>query len=484
MKRNQLLIALILLISASTIGYFVGSQRADTEPTMGTDTGEILYWRAPMDPTETYDGPGKSKMGMDLTPVYADNPDTEAGSLNADQANTTDRPAGTVAISEGVSQQMGVRYGEAHRMDLFRSIRTVGEVKINDERVVQVNARFSGWISKLHVGFEGAKVTKGQPLLDLYSPELVTTQAEYIRALNYRDNLSEDASDATRANALRLIEAAKNRLLNWDIDAEFIGHLDHLRVPQQDVPILATASGIVLTKDVIEGGYVSRGSNLFKIADLSDVWVHASFYDYELPWINEGQAVEVELSYVPGTVYKGVVSYIYPVLREQARDVHVRIVVSNRSGELKPGMFANVELAGKTLKNVVVVPTEAVLRSGARSLVFVAGGNGSFEPREVETGGEGGPGNGLVYIIRGVEAGERVVTSAQFLIDSESRLQEAIQKMRNNRAAGDISVPGDMSKMDHSKMGDMQNSGADMDRAIPAEIQPDSAKAPTQKHDH
>ena len=478
MKRTQLFLGLALILSALALGYVVGqnqshSTEAQEVDAAGTQTGDILYWRAPMDPTETYDGPGKSKMGMDLIPVYA----------NEDSA--PQRPAGTVTISEGVSQQMGVRYGEVHRMDLYRSITTVGEVKINDERITQVNARFSGWVSNLLVGFEGSAVTKGQVLLEMYSPELVTTQDEYIRALNYRDNLPTSASESSKANATRLVEAAKNRLLNWEVDAEFIGHLDHLREPQQTVPIRASASGIVLTKDVIEGGYVARGSNLFKIVDLSEVWVHASFYDYELPWISEGQEVEVALSYLPGTVYKGVISYIYPILREQARDVHVRIVVPNKSGNLKPGMFANVQLAGKTMKDVVVVPTEAVIRSGSRSLVFVADGSGSFEPREVETGGEGGPGNGLVYVIRGLEAGEQVVTSAQFLIDSESRLQEAIQKMRNNKAGGGSSVPGDMSKMDHSGAGVSDMGDMKMDGAVKkTEAKPDSVKNAPMKHDH
>lgn len=452
MKRNQLLIGLLFGLCALVVGYFVGRTQMDASQAPSSEhngshesasAGEILYWRAPMDPTETYDKPGKSKMGMDLVPVYAE------GEQGVMAEHGSDQPLGRVTMTEGVSQQMGVRYGEAHRMDLFRSIRTVGEVKINDENLTQVNARFSGWITKLNVGFEGSEVTKGQTLFELYSPELVTTQEEYIRALNFQDNLPPEASESSKTNARRLVEAAKNRLRNWEVDQAFIKQLDQARTPQQTVPIKATSSGIVLTKDIVEGGYISRGNNLFKIVDLSEVWVHASFYDYELPWISEGQAVEVELSYLPGTVYKGVVSYIYPVLREQARDVHVRIVVPNRSGELKPGMFANVQLAGKTLKDVVVVPTEAVIRSGSRSLVFVADGSGSFEPREVETGGEGGPGNGLVYVISGVEAGEKVVTSAQFLIDSESRLQEAIQKMRNNRAGGGASVPGDMSKMDH-----------------------------------
>ena len=432
---------LVALVVVTTVGgYWLGrsgqNQADHSTSEMASGEAKILYWRAPMDPTEIYDAPGKSKMGMDLLPVY--------------EGEEVERSAGGVVISDVVSQQMGVRYGMVHRMDLFRSIRTVGEIKVNEESVVMVNARISGWVKQLHVAFEGASVKKGDPLLEIYSPELVSTQEEYIRSMEYLDSLPSGSNENVVSGAKRLVDAAKTRLSNWEISPDFIEHLGHTRQVQQTVTIFSPVSGIVLQKDITEGGFITMGSNLFKIADLGQVWVHASFYDYELPWIHLGQSVEVELSYLPGKVYKGVISYIYPVLREQARDVHVRIVVSNSNHELKPGMFANVQLAGKTLKNVVVVPSEAIIRSGARTLVFISSENGSFEPREVETGGEGGPGNGLTHIISGLEAGEEVVTSAQFLIDSESRLQEAIQKMRSNQAGLDGKVPGDLSNMDHS----------------------------------
>ncbi|NQV73320.1 efflux RND transporter periplasmic adaptor subunit [bacterium] len=497
MKTSHYVIAAVLLVTASSIGYWIGSRGTHEDMTASqtedSGEGEILYWRAPMDPTETYDGPGQSKMGMDLIPVYADD--------QGPSSTSTARPAGTVQISDAVSQQMGVRYGLVHRMDLNRSIRTVGEVMVNDENVFVVNARISGWIQKLHVSYDGAAVSKGDPLLEIYSPEFVSTQEEYIRAMDYLDGLPKDASAATREGAERLVEASRIRLINWEIPEDVIMHLGHTRKAEQTVTLRSPVSGVVLQKDVTEGGFVNKGSNLFRIADLSSVWVHASFYDYELPWISQGQSVEVELSYLPGKVYSGVISYIYPVLREQARDVHVRIVVRNPQREIKPGMFANVQVEGTTLKNVLVVPTEAILRSGARSLVFVAAEDGAFEPREVETGGEGGPGNGLAYIIRGVEEGERVVTSAQFLIDSESRLQEAIQKMRASRNSSSDLVPGDVSQMDHS--GDGATNGAPAGRTDPAKIKDpakpvehdmstmktdstkaDSSKTGTSAHDH
>ena len=184
-----------------------------------------------------------------------------------------------------------------------------------------------------------------------------------------------------------------------------------------------------MARNAIEGAYVEVGEDLFRIADLRTVWVHASFYDNEVPWISDGQSVEMELSYLPGKTYAGRVSYVYPYLRERARDVHVRLIFSNPDLDLKPGMYANVQLQGKVIPDAVVVPSEAVIRSGARAIVFVVHGAGRFEPREVLLGEEGGAGNNYIRILRGLQGSEEIVTSAQFMLDSESRLQEAIRKM-------------------------------------------------------
>lgn len=385
------------------------------------DEGErkILYWRAPMDPTEIYDQPGKSAMGMDLIPVYED----EAGMGSG----------GTVSIDPATVQNMGVRTDHAQRMDFSRMIRTVGEVEYDEERLYLVNAKISGWIEKLYVNFVGDQVRKGDPLMEIYSPELVSTQQEYLLALKNHQMLSESSVPSVREDAEKLLASARTRLEYWDIPASEIERLRRTGEVKKTILLEAPATGIVVKRDAIEGAYIKAGMDLFEIADLRTVWVHASFYDNEVPWISEGQPVEMELSYLPGKTYTGRVSYIYPYLREKARDVHVRLIFSNPDLDLKPGMYANVELQGKVIPDALVVPSEAVIRSGARALVFVVRGEGRFEPREIRIGEEGGPGGRYVRVLAGLLGDEEIVTSAQFMLDSESRLQEAIQKMLQER---------------------------------------------------
>ncbi len=455
MNAKNVIVGSVLIIAALAVGILIGirmdssvaaDQNFETseQNDASSSEGAILYWKAPMNPTEIYDAPGKSRMGMDLVPVY------EGEGKNA--------PAGQVTISPTVSQNMGVRYAKAERTDLFRSIRTVGEVMVDEERVFQVNSRISGWVEKLYVGFNGAPVEEGQPLLEIYSPELVSTQQEYLLARGHLAQVKSDGDENAIANARRLLDAALTRLANWEIPDDVIEAIQQSGEVQRTVLLRSPVTGVVLAKDVIEGAHIEKGTDLYNIADLRSVWVHASFYDNELPWISEGQKADVELSYLPGTTYQGEVSYVYPFLRERARDVHVRIIVENESLEIKPGMYANVELAGRRLEDIVVVPTQAIIRSGERSLVFVADGEGRFDPREVLLGAEGGDGNELVHVISGLEEGERIVVSAQFLIDSESRLQEAIQKMRSVSESEEMpgmdmdSDDGNMSDMDMESM--------------------------------
>ena len=391
---------------------------------------EILYWQAPMNPTEIYDKPGKSAMGMDLIPVYAD----EAGKGSG----------GIVSIDPAVVQNMGVRSAPVERMDFTRIIRTVGKVDYNEESLHSVTTKISGWIEKLHVAFTGESVRKGQPLLEIYSPELVTTQQEYLMALSNRKRAQSTTSQAAITDADKLLNSTRERLLYWDIPPAEIERLERTGEVRRTVLLEAPASGIVVKKMAVEGAFIKAGTDLYDIANLSTVWVHASVYDNELPWIREGQPAEMDLSYQPGKKYTGRISYIYPYLREKARDVHVRLIFPNPDLALKPGMYVNVGLQGRVIPDAIVVPSEAVIRSGARTLVFVVAGDGKFEPREIRIGEEGGPGNAYVHVLSGLLGNEAVVTSAQFMLDSESRLQEAIQKMLNARSSsGNLSPDGD-----------------------------------------
>lgn len=376
---------------------------------------KVLYWQAPMDPTEIYDHPGKSKMGMDLIPVYED--------------QSSSSSSGTISIDPVTVQNMGVRTDKVQRMDFTRNIRTVGKIEYDEEKLYTVTTKISGWIEKLYVDYEGKLVQKGEPLLEIYSPELVTTQEEYLLALNTQQMVSQSSIETIREGAESLLESTRKRLLFWDVPRSAIDKLEKTGEVKKTVLLNSPARGMVVHKNAVDGMHIKEGMDLFHIADLSKVWVHASIYDNEVPWIKEGQKAEMDLSYLPGKTFTGKVDYVYPYLREKARDVHVRLQFLNPDLELKPGMYVNIQFQGRVIPNALVVPSEAVIRSGERNVVFVVRGNGKFEPREINIGEEGGPENSYVRVISGLSEGENIVTSAQFLLDSESRLQEAIQKM-------------------------------------------------------
>lgn len=440
-KHLILFISALILVAAGS--YWLGqtgnsdsvqAPSADTSQTKSSSAKnlqpegdrEILYWKAPMDPTEIYDRPGKSKMGMDLVPVYAD------------QAQKSTE--GQVSINPVVVQNMNVRTAPVLRKDLSTTVQAVGKVEYDEQKLYHVNTKISGWIEKQYVDYTGQMVRRGQPLFSIYSPELVTTQREYLLALNTMDKISGSNYETVKSGSNSLLKAARKRLNNWDIPESEIEQLRQTREVQKALTLRAPASGVVTMKSAIEGEHIKAGNNVYKIADLSTVWVQASVYDYEVPWIREGQPAQMELSYQPGKVYKGKVDYIYPQVDQETRTVQIRLEFPNPDLKLKPGMYASVRLNSRPIDNTIVIPSEAVLRTGERNVVFVALGEGKFEPREVTLGVEGGPRNEQLQILSGLKAGEKVVTSAQFLIDSESKLQEAIQKMLQQKQPGDTTM--------------------------------------------
>ena len=396
---------------------------------------KILYWQAPMDPTEIYDKPGKSKMGMDLVPVYAD------------QISSGSR----VKIDPVTVQNMGVRTAPVERVNFTRTIRTVGNVDYNEENIYVVSSKVSGWIEKLIVNYTGQQVRKGQTLLDIYSPDLVTTQQEYLLALKNRELVGNSKYASIREGAESMVNSSRQRLAYWDIPEAEIKRLETTGEVHKTLALESPANGIILHKNAEEGMHIKEGMSLYRIADLSTIWVYASIYDNEVPWVRTGQKADMDLSYAPGKTLEGKVSYIYPYLDEKARDVRVRIVFPNPELKLKPGMYANVRIHTAPIMNALVVPSEAVIRSGQRNVVFIDRGEGLFEPREVVIGEESE--DGKLRIISGLLGNEKVVTSAQFLLDSESRLQEAIQKMLEQKSVGKNPAADkmDMNGMDMKK---------------------------------
>jgi Cu(I)/Ag(I) efflux system membrane fusion protein/cobalt-zinc-cadmium efflux system membrane fusion protein len=384
---------------------------------------KIKYWVAPMDPTYIRDEPGKSPMGMDLVPVY-------------EEEGEEKEPASTIRIDPATMQNMGVRLGRVRRKPLTKYIRTVGNLTYDETKIFTVNTKFSGWIEKLYVNFVGEDVKKGQPLFEIYSPELVTVQAEYLLALKQYSSLSDSSYSSIREGARRLLEASRTRLHYWDLTDKQIEHLGQNGTVQKTLTIYSPASGIVTKKDAFEGHYVKEGEHQYSIVDLSTVWVDVDVYEYEFPWVRKGMAADMELAYIPGKRFKGKVLFVYPYLETKTRTAKLRLEFPNPGYQLKPGMYANIYLKSVIAEDGLVIPQEAMIDSGVRQIVFVALGQGKFQPRDVKIGLEGN--DDEFQVLEGLKEGEEIVLSAQFMLDSESRLREAIQKMLELRKR----VPG------------------------------------------
>ena len=270
-------------------------------------------------------------------------------------------------------------------------------------------------------------VKKGQPLFDIYSPELVTAQEEYLLSLHHNESLKESPYPSIREGAQRLLNASRTRLRYWDLTEQQIKTIENTGIVQKTLTIYSPASGVVIKKIAFQGHNVKAGEHLYEIADLSKVWVDVEVYEYELPWIKKGMSAEMDISYIPGKIFTGKVLYVYPFLTAKTRTAKLRLEFPNPDYELKPDMYANVNLTSAVSEDSLVIPQEAVIDSGVRKLVFVAIGKGKFQPREVKLGLEGN--DDEFQVLEGLRENEQIVISAQFMLDSESRLREAIQKM-------------------------------------------------------
>ncbi len=364
--------------------------------------GRILYYKSTMEPGETSPVPAKDSMGMDMVPVYAE------------QAAA---PSSTIAMDPATIQMMNIRTAEITRGPLCRTVRTVGTIDYNETALADVTTKFKGWIEKLDVDATGELVHRGEPLFEIYSPELYSAEAEYLSVLNSTNDSS----------GLALPQAAMEKLKFFDISDAQIAELGKSRVPPKTLEILAPADGFVIEKNAVQGQMVDAGMKLYRLADLGIVWVFAQVYEQDLPYVQLGQEATVKLSSLPDREFRGRVTYVYPDVDEKTRTARVRLEFENPGYFLKPGMFVSVQITSELEPAAVLVPDSAVLRSGEKNTVFVALPGGKFDPRTVVLGPEAE--HDMYEVISGLKVGERIVTSGQFMLDSESQLREAIQKM-------------------------------------------------------
>jgi len=338
----------------------------------------------------------------------------------------SDDPPGTVRIDPVIVQDIGVRTALAMRKTLTRDVKSIGRVAYDEKLISRLHPKTPGWIDKLRVDETGMQVKKNEILLSIYSPRLVSTQQEYLLALNNLQALESSPIDDIRFGAEELLKSSRERLLLFDVPEHQIRELEKTREIRKFLHILSPFTGIVVNIGARDGQYVTPQTEIFMIADLSRVWVYVYVYEYELPWIKVGDEVDMKLAALPGRVFTGKATYIYPYLEADTRTIKVRLEFDNPNIDLKPNMFADVSIHASKQVDALVIPTEAVLRTGERDAVLVVRGPGKYQPVDV---GLGISSEGFVQILAGLEEGDEIVTSAQFLIDSESQLREAARKM-------------------------------------------------------
>lgn len=327
-----------------------------------------------------------------------------------------------ISIDPVVEQNMGVRVQEAKLEDLFQEVRTLGVIDIPENEISQINLKFSGWIEKQHVAETGVSVKKGDPLFEIYSPELVSAQEELLLALSGPDQTN-------------VVKSAEERLRFFGLSNSDIQHLRDGNKARRTVTVRAPQSGFVINRTVVEGSHAKKGQNLYGIGNLKRIWVNAEVYDFDAPWVVNGASATMELPFMKGRLFEGKVSFIHPTVDPKTRTLKVRLEFPNPGLNLKPGMFATVFIEGQTKSKAVSIPDESIIQTGKRQIVFLAKGGGRFEKQEIVTGLHAR--NGGVEVLEGLSAGDLVVTSGQFLLDSESQLKEAVAKMLGGHAHAD-----------------------------------------------
>ncbi|MBE9515849.1 MAG: efflux RND transporter periplasmic adaptor subunit [Proteobacteria bacterium] len=376
----------------------------NAEPESRSDTErKILYYRHPHKPQIMSDTPKKDEMGMDYVPIYDDG----GGSA--------------IKISPSVVQNLGVRTATVKRDKLWRRIDTVGYVDHDETRLSHIHMRTDGWIEKLYVKSEGEHVKKGARLFDLYSPSLVNAQEEYLQALTIRSK--------------SLIRASRDRMKALGISSGQIKRLHNTKKAQQRITVYAPQDGVVSALEVREGKYIKPATDVMTLADLSSIWIIAEVFEQQADWVKAGQQAEVRLTYLPGKVWKGAVDYIYPQLDAKTRTLKVRLKFDNIDEALKPNMYADVAIFSGAKRDILVIPREALIRTGQETRVIIDLGEGRFAPRNIVVGVESGDD---VEVIAGLNENESVVTSGQFLIDSEASLKASLVRMSEGNSGSSI----------------------------------------------
>jgi RND family efflux transporter MFP subunit len=419
----------LLLAAAIGGGYLLGVRHAADGGT-GVHAGhapepvpaasqqkKILYYRNPMGLPDTSPVPKKDPMGMDYIPVY--------------EGENEDAPGSGLSISIERVQRLGVRTETAALRTLTRTVRAVGTLQIDERRISTVSPKFEGWIERLHVNTTGQAVARGEPLMEVYSPELVTAQQEYLIASRGIDAVS-NGSPELQLSMRELTAGALARLANWDISPLELERLQREGTIRRTVTLRSPAAGVIVEKPALRGMRFMPGEALFQIADLSSLWLLAEIFEQDLGLVRPGQHAKIEVNAFPGRTFNGKVSFFYPTVNAETRTGRVRIELTNPGGLLKPAMYATVELAAGPRKPVLAVPASAVIDSGVRRVAIVRLAEGRFEPRTVRTGASA---DDYIEILEGIKAGEDVVVAANFLIDAESNLRAAVSGLTAPPAA-------------------------------------------------
>ncbi|HAS6093138.1 TPA: efflux RND transporter periplasmic adaptor subunit [Vibrio vulnificus] len=410
---KSLQIATVALLIGAALGftanqYFNGHDMSAMAATDIKASNEPLYWVAPMDPNYKRDKPGKSPMGMDLIPVYAD-----------DLAGANDKP-GTVKIDPSVENNLGVKTAAVELAKLSPRIETVGYIAFDESQLWQTNVRVSGWVEKLYINAVGEQVKKGDVLFTLYSPELVKAQEELL--------------NAKRTGRDGLVKGATERLLSLGVDREQINQVIRRGKASQTIEIKALANGVIASLNIREGGYLSPAQAVISAGPLNEVWVDAEVFERQAHWLTNGSQASMTLDALPGKAWQGEVDYVYPILDPKTRTLRMRLKFANPNGELKPNMFANITLQPVSDSEVLTVPKSSVIRSGGMTRVVLAEGEGKYRSARIETGREA---DDKVEVLQGLNQGDRIVTSAHFMLDSESSQSADLSRINGVEAAAE-----------------------------------------------